>query len=73
MGAIFVLLIILASVNFVIDEVVRTTGDLNCDSASTISDGTKFMCLVVDSTVPYWVYLAIAVPILIIIGRSAIR
>jgi len=53
-ATIFFMIIGFASINFVMDEVTNTTTQLNCDSASTITDGTKIMCLMLDSTVIYF-------------------
>lgn len=50
-------------VNFLMPEVTNFRIDLNCASASTISDGTKLLCLVGDSAVPIFVVAVISLGI----------
>ena len=59
-------------INFVKDEVTRTRGDLNCSDASNISDATKLLCLVVDTTVPYWIWIILSIAIGGITGRMTL-
>ena len=56
-------------INFVMTEVTNARTDLSCSSASTISDSTKLLCLVIDTTVPYWIWLIISISIGAIIVR----
>lgn len=49
----FFLVIAFSSINFIMDRVTDTAIELNCDSAATISDGTKFLCLMTDTTIIY--------------------
>jgi hypothetical protein len=66
---IFFWIIGFASINFVMDETSITTSQLNCDSASTISAGTMFLCLMVDTTVIYFIMTIMSV----IIGSVTAR
>jgi len=52
--AIFIFIIGMVALTFLLDEVTTATTDLQC-SVANISDGTKLLCLAVDSTVPYWI------------------
>ena len=47
--------------NFFMPEVTQTRLDLNCANAGSITDGTKLMCLMVDSTVIYWIILVCSI------------
>jgi hypothetical protein len=58
-----------ASINFIMDEVTNTTAQLNCDSATTISAGTMFLCLMLDTTVIYFIMTIMS----IIIGSITSR
>jgi ABC-type Fe3+ transport system permease subunit len=60
-SVLFFLVIAFSSINFIMDRVTDTTTDLNCDSASTISDGTKFLCLMTDTTVVYFIMCIMSV------------
>jgi len=67
--AILLILIGFMCINFVKDEVTRARTDLDCASPDDISDSTKLLCLVVDTTVPYWIWLVLSVSIGVIIVR----
>jgi hypothetical protein len=47
-------------VNFIMDEVYNTTVQLNCDS-TTISAGTMFLCLALDTTVIYFIMTILSI------------
>jgi hypothetical protein len=47
--------------NFLMPEVSQTRTDLSCSDTGSISDGTKLMCLFVDSTVIYWMILVFSI------------
>jgi len=61
--SIVVLIIGLMCINFIKDEVTQTRTDLDCSNAAGISDGSKILCLVVDVTVIYWIWIIISVVI----------
>ena len=69
MGAIIVFIIGMMSINFLFDEVVNTRTNLDCSNAAGISDATKLLCLVIDTTIPYWIWLVFSITIGIIIAR----
>lgn len=69
MSAIFVLIIGIMFLNFLLPEVTNARTDLNCADAASISDGTKLLCLVVGTTVPYWIVLIFSIVIGFITSR----
>lgn len=72
MTAIIVFIIGLMSINFVIDGVTDARANLSCSDAADISDGTKLLCLVFDSTVPYWILIIVSATIGILVARMAL-
>ena len=54
--SVFIFLIGMMNVGFIKDEVTRARTGLTC-SASTISDGTKLICLTIDLVVPYFIII----------------
>jgi len=63
LSVIFVFIIGFVCVNFLLTEVSTFRVNLNCASPATISDGTKLLCLMVDTTIPYWIYLVFAITV----------
>ena len=47
--------------NFLMPEVTQFRTDMNCADASTIHDGTKVLCLITDTVVPYWILLILSI------------
>ena len=72
-SVIFIFIIGLMMINFVKDEVSTARTDLNCANAGDITDGTKLLCMVVNSTVPYWILLVFSIVIGGITSRLAIK
>jgi len=68
-GIICFVIIGFVSINFLFNEVDTARGLLSCSSPSTISDASKLLCLVVDITIPYWIYIVLAVAIGIVLVR----
>ena len=66
---IFVFIIGLMTINFLFDEISNFRSNLNCASPADITDGTKLLCLAVDTTIPYWIYLIFAITIGAIAAR----
>jgi len=62
-STIIVFIIGLMCINFLMPEVTDARVNLNCASADTISDGTKLLCLMIDTTVIYWILLIFSVVI----------
>lgn len=60
-SSIFFFIVGLMAINFLMPEVDRTRIDLNCADASAITDGTKMLCLVLDTTIIYWIILIFSV------------
>ena len=55
--------------NPLIDSVIDARTALACASASTITDGTKLLCLFVDSIVPYFILLVFSVAISLLVNK----
>lgn len=58
--------------NYLKTEVSTTTSSagLNCDSASTISDGVKLTCLLTDSVIPVYILSVVSIAGGIVIGKQ---
>ena len=56
-SSLVVLIIGLMMVNFLMPEITTFRTDMNCSDAANISDGTKLLCLLVDTTVPYFIVI----------------
>ncbi len=69
MGLIFFVIIALTSVNFFFNEIDTARAELSCSSPNSISDGTKLLCLVIDLTIPYWIWIALSVAVGFVIVR----
>ena len=61
MVAIVLFMIGMIIVNFLKPEVTTARASLNCAAPTEITDGTKIMCLVVDTTVIYWMVLVFSI------------
>ena len=70
--ALILIIIGFMMINFVMDEVTRTRGDLNCANAGDISDSTKLLCLTVDVVVVYFIWIILSVSIGLIISRTTL-
>jgi len=62
-SGIAVLIIGMMFVNFITPELANFRIDMNCAAPDSISDGSKVMCLVADTTVIYWIVLVFSVVI----------
>lgn len=60
------------ALNLIKDSVTDARTNLSCSSASTISDGTKLVCLLVDGTVPYFIISVFAIAGGMIVTKFAI-
>ena len=49
--------------NFLMPEVTQFRTEMNCASADTIKDGTKILCLITDTVVPYYILLILSIGI----------
>ena len=72
LSAIIVFIIGFMLLNFLMPEVSTARTNLMCDSPNSISDGTKLLCIVFDSTVPYWILLVISVSVGMIVDRMVL-
>ena len=58
-------------INFLMPEVTNFRTDMNCAS-STISDGSKLMCLMGDLTIPYIMLTILSLAVGAITARMAL-
>ena len=58
---IMILIVGFMMINFLTPEISNFRTNINCADGSSISDGTKLICLVTDTTVPYWIWLIVSV------------
>jgi len=72
LSAIIVFIIGMVCINFVLDEVTNARTDLSCADASSISDGTKLLCLIIDTNVPYFIWLVFCISLGAILQRMNI-
>lgn len=72
LSAIIIFLVGMMMISFLLTEVSNARTDLNCANADDITDGTKLLCLMIDTTVPYWIWLVFSVVIGIVVARSNI-
>jgi len=71
LGFIIFLIIFINGVLFIPffqDDITTARTDLNC-SDDTISSGNMITCLIVDSTIPYFIILFISVGLGYIVGK----
>lgn len=73
LSAVVIFIIGMLSINFILNEVTNARTDLSCDDASNISDGTKFLCLIVDTNVPYFIWLVFSISLGAVLARMNIR
>lgn len=71
-GLIFFVIIGLTSVNFLFDEVDTARAELNCANAAEITDGTKILCLVVDISIPYFIWIILSVGVGFVLVKLAL-
>lgn len=69
MGLIIFMIIGFMCINFFFNEVDTARANLSCASPNSISDATKLLCLVVDITIPYWIWIILAVGIGLLLVR----
>ena len=67
--SIVIFIIGFASLNLLMPEVTQFRTDMDCATAADISDGTKVLCLIVDTTIPYWILLILSLSVGGIVAR----
>ena len=72
MVGIILFIIGMTVLNFIMPEVTSARTDLQCSNAAAISDGTKFMCLMIGSVVPYFFILVFSIAGGVIVEKLAI-
>ena len=69
LSSIIIFIIGIMCINFLMPEVSTARTDLNCANAGDITDGTKFLCLLVDVQVPYFIWLVFSISLGAILVR----
>jgi hypothetical protein len=70
MSLIFLVIIGFMCVNFFFNEISTARTNLSCASPELISDGSKLLCLIVDLTIPYWIWIILVVGISFVLVRA---
>jgi len=73
LSAIVIFILGIMCINFLLTEVSTARINLNCEDASNISDGTKFLCLIVDTQIPYFIWLVFSISLGAILSRMNIK
>ncbi len=73
MTAFVVFIIGMVAINFILPEVTNARVALSCSDASSISDGTKFLCLIIDTQVPYFIWLVFSISMGAILARMRFK
>ena len=73
LSSVVIFIIGIMAINFLLTEVSTARIELSCDSPATISDGSKFLCLIVDTQVPYFIWLVFSISLGAILVRMNIR
>ena len=61
LSSVVIFIIGMLCINFLLTEVSTARVDLSCSDTANISDGTKFLCLLVDVQVPYFIWLVFSI------------
>jgi hypothetical protein len=72
LSSIFIFIIGMMIINFIMPEVTDFRINLNCADAEAISDGTKLLCLVGGTVVPYWILLIFSIIVGAIVSRMTL-
>lgn len=67
--SIFIFIVGFAVLNLLMPEVNDFRVNMNCADAENISDGTKVLCLIVGTTIPYWILLILSLSIGGVVSR----
>jgi len=66
LSIISLILIIIAGfimINFLTGEVTRARVDMACSDVDNIEDGNKLFCIILNATIPYWIWIILSVAI----------
>jgi len=58
---IMILIVGFMMINFLHPEITNFRTNIGCADATSISDGTKLICLITDTVTPYWIWLILSV------------
>ncbi len=73
LSAIVIFIIGMASINLLLPDVTDARNNLSCSDTDNISDGTKLLCLIVDTNVPYFIWLILSISFGAILVRLNIK
>ena len=68
--AIFLFVMGILFLPFLTDDITTARGLLDCSNSSTISDGTKLLCLNIDLLVPYFILFIVSVALGYLVGGN---
>jgi hypothetical protein len=69
MAFILVIIVGFSLINFLMPEITDARTNLSCSDGENIADGNKLLCLVFDITIPYWIWIIMAIAIGAITAR----
>ena len=73
MSAFVIFIIGMMAINFILPEVTNARINLSCSDVSNISDGSKLLCLIIDTQVPYFIWLVFSISMGAILARMKLR
>jgi len=73
LSSIVIFILGIMCINFLLTEVSTARINLSCEDASNISDGTKFLCLIIDTQIPYFIWLVFCISLGAILSRMNIK
>ncbi len=72
LSAVIIFIIGMLTINFLLNEVSTARINLSCGSPSSISDGTKLLCLIIDTNIPYFIWLVFSISMGAILARMKV-
>ena len=73
MSAIVIFIIGMMAINFILPEVSDARVNLSCSDVDNISDGSKLLCLLIDTQVPYFIWLVFSISMGAILVRMRLQ
>ena len=63
MSFIFIIIAGFVMINFLTGEVTRSRVDMACSDVDSIEDGNKLFCIILNATIPYYIWIILSVGI----------
>ena len=57
MSFIFIIIAGFVMINFLTGEVTRSRVDMACSDVDSIEDGNKLFCIILNATIPYYIWI----------------